>query len=138
VPVEGADVDLEIVAGVDHHDRLAGVVMALVEPALEGGRIHRRRAAQLRLDQRHAHGDDLFLDLHQHALVRLLFRQAFLDFDVGKARVAAQPGQVLVDIFAGPDRNMLMPSGVSRIVPAVSVPRRSPGSAGAFLRCRRR
>jgi hypothetical protein len=107
--VEGADVDLEIVAGVDHHHRLAVVVDAGVEPALERLGVDKRRAAFLRLDQRHAHGDDFFFDLDQHALVRLLDRIAFLHFQVGEAGVAADPGQVLVDLRARPGQEHIDP-----------------------------
>ena len=58
------------------------------------------RAAFLGLDQRHAHGDDFFFDLDQHALVRLLDRIAFLHLEVGEAGVAAHPVQIRVDVLA--------------------------------------
>ena len=98
--VERADVDFECVAGFHHDDRDAVVVMALVEPALERLRRHGGRAAQFRLDQRHAHRDDFLLDANQHAAVRLFGRHAFLPLQVGQAGVAAHPGEVLVDLRA--------------------------------------
>ena len=50
----------------------AGVVVALVEPALQGGCVYRRRTALFGTDQRMLHGDDFGLQFHQHAVERLL------------------------------------------------------------------
>ena len=98
--VERAHVHFEGVARFHHDHGFARVVDAGVEPALERVRIDGRGAAQFRLDQRHAHGDDFFFQLDQHALVRLLVRQAFLPFQIGQTRIAAHPGEEAVDMLA--------------------------------------
>lgn len=98
--IEGADVHFERVACFHHDHGLARIVDAGIEPALERVRIDGGRAAQFRLDQRHAHGDDFFFQLHQHALVRLLIRQTFLPLQIGQAGIAAHPGEESVDVLA--------------------------------------
>lgn len=101
--VERANIDFKGIAGIDHHHRFAVIVVTLIEPALQGQRLDERRAAFFRLDQRMLHGDDLGLELDQHAVERLVLGLALLDFDIGKARIGAQPAEKRVDIgaFAG-------------------------------------
>ena len=98
--VERTHVHFKGVARLHHDHGFARVVHAGVEPALERVRVDGRGAAQFRLDQRHAHGDDFFFQLDQHALVRLLVRQAFLPFQIGQTRIAAHPGEEAVDMLA--------------------------------------
>ena len=98
--VERPHVHFKRVARFHHDHGFACIVNAGIEPALERVRVNGRGAAQLRLDQRHTHGDDFFFQLDQHALVRLLIRQAFLPFQVRQAGVAAHPGEEVVDMLA--------------------------------------
>jgi hypothetical protein len=94
---EGTDIDFKRITGIHHDHRFALIILPLIQPAFECLGIHGRRAAQLGLDQRVLHGDDFTLEPHQHAIERLLFRQAFFDRDVGKPGIGAQEGQKLID-----------------------------------------
>ena len=110
--VEVADLDLEVVAGVDDGDVAAVVVVAFVDPAGQGLGRDGGGAAVGRADAGLAEGDGLALDLHQEAVEALLVRQTFLDVHVGQRGQAAQhvgkgagvvcrPAQHDVDAFGG-------------------------------------
>ena len=104
-----ADVDFKGIARIHHDDRLAGIIMALVQPALERGRRHGWRAAFFGLDQRHFHGDDFSLELDQHFRERLLFRKAFFRRDVGEARIGMQHGDEAVDVVTQAGQEQIDP-----------------------------
>jgi hypothetical protein len=93
---EGTHIDFEGIAGVHHDDRLALIIMTLIQPAFERRGFDCRCSAQLGLDQRVLHGDDFALESDQHAIERLLLGQAFLDLDIGEPGVRAQEGQKLI------------------------------------------
>ncbi len=94
--LEGTHGHLEGIACIEHHHGAAGVVVALVEPALEIHGPHGRRPARFGADQRHLHRDD-FLGAHQHPLEGLGVRQALLGRDIREARVGVEPGHEGVD-----------------------------------------
>ena len=95
---EGAHVHFKSVARVQRDHRAARVVMALVQPALQGGRVHCWRAASGRANRRMVHADDLGLDLDQQLFKRLVRGPALLDVQVGKPRISKQPGHKAGDL----------------------------------------
>ena len=95
-PLERPHPDLVVVPGVEQGHR-----PAFVQPLLELRRRDLGRRTAGRIDAFDAEGDDLLLDLHQHALERLLGTRAFLGLDAREARHGADHGQDDRKLLAG-------------------------------------
>mmetsp|Transcript_6945 Transcript_6945/g.16764 ORF Transcript_6945/g.16764 Transcript_6945/m.16764 type:complete len:320 (+) Transcript_6945:23-982(+) len=96
--IEGAMIHLEAVAGVQHHDLAAGIVVALVQPACQCRRCQCRRARRLvGSDGGMVHPDDLGLDLDLEPLEGLGRAPAALGRQRVEARVGPQFGHPGVD-----------------------------------------
>ena len=102
-----AVVHLKRIAGVEHHQRMTLVVMALVQPALQVGRCNGRRAPIGRSDGGVVHADDLALDLDQKLAKRLLSGPAFFSTQLGHAILLAQPLQKTFHLFFGPSQKQI-------------------------------
>src|SRR6056297_3564430 len=85
-PFETADGDLVIVAGVDHRN-----IRALDQCVPVGG-LHVMPHRGARIDIRHTHRDDLFLQTHLYARKGTLFRGGDLPVEIGATGQGAQMG----------------------------------------------
>ena len=79
--LERAGFHFVIVAGIEQRDG-----SPFIEPALEVLRRKFRRRSLRRFDARHAEGDDLAFDLHEHAIERLLVARADFGREFFQAR----------------------------------------------------
>ena len=93
---ERAHAHLVVVAGVEQGDGAA-----LVEPLFEGARGEFGRGPVGGIDAGDAEGDDLFLDLYEHAVERRLGADALFGGEVGETGDGAQFGDEGVDVGAG-------------------------------------
>src|SRR3546814_898530 len=89
--------DLLAIARVEQHDALAGIVVALFDPARQVRRRNRRRASAQRRGVVAAEADDLRLDLHLEPRERLRGAAAVLHLQAGEARIGAQLLQEVLD-----------------------------------------
>jgi hypothetical protein len=91
--------DFEGVACVQRDDGPPLVVVAPVQPALDGAGIDGRRAACLRLNRRMVHADDFALDFHTQLSKWRRGGPAFPRFECSKPRIGLKLAQEAADRF---------------------------------------
>ncbi|CRR59298.1 hypothetical protein PAERUG_E16_London_17_VIM_2_04_14_06005 [Pseudomonas aeruginosa] len=92
--LEGADRHLVVVAGIDQQD------FRIADQGIPVLRLDILADLLVRIDARHAEGDDFLLQLDLGAVERLFVAVGFLVLDIGQPGIAAQPGEQRIDAFA--------------------------------------
>ena len=110
-PRERAVIHLKRVARVEHDHGLPVVVMASIQPTLQGFWLHPRRTAVKRSNGRMIHPNDFVFQFHKEATEGLRCTPALFAIDISKPRVLAQPGNEASQLRFGTGEEHVDPLG---------------------------